>query len=78
MNKGMNFPCTANMHFSSTSVEAALLVDSDLKSVTHSINSCSFNCSLNKYLLSAYYMPNTVLGTQATHQGIKQKKNLFL
>lgn len=60
MNKGVNFPCIANMHFCSTSTEAVLLVNSDLKSIY------SFSHSLNKYLLSVYCMPNTVLGTQNT------------
>jgi hypothetical protein len=36
MNKGMNFPCIVNVHFSSTSTEAALLVNRDLKSI-HSV-----------------------------------------
>lgn len=60
MNKEMNYPCIANMPFSSTSTEAALLVNSDLKSIY------SFNHLLNKYLLSACCMPNPVLGTQNT------------
>lgn len=33
MNKRMNFPCIANMHLGSTSTEAALVVNSDLKSI---------------------------------------------
>lgn len=60
MNKGMNYPCIANMHFNFTSTEAALLVNSDLKSIY------SFNHLPNKYLLSACCMPNTVLGPQNT------------
>lgn len=33
MNKEMNFPCIPNTPFSSTSTEAALLVNGDLKSI---------------------------------------------
>lgn len=41
MNKRMNFPCLANRHFSSTIAEAALLVNSDLKSI-YSFNKLLF------------------------------------
>lgn len=75
MNKEMNFTCIANVPFSSTSTWAALLVDHDLKSI-YSLSKCLFTQSFinHKYLLSTYYMPNTVVGTQNTSVDNTEKK----
>lgn len=64
------------MYLSSTSTEAALLVDNDLKSY-HSLSKLSFIQSFTEKIFIGY-LPyvNIVLGTQTTSVN-KTEKNLF-
>lgn len=53
MNTGMNFPCIDNVHSSSTSTEATLLANSNLKAI-HADNKLTLSII---YRINIYQVP---------------------
>ena len=62
----MNFPCILMCISVRLVHELPYWLPMTWNQFTHSVNVYPLNHSLNKYLLSTYYMPNTVVGTQNT------------